>query len=99
MNATCEHRITRTANARRRVFLVDDNATLRDMLACLLETEPDLAVCGQAGSAEEAFAAIAETQPDLVIVDISMGAKSGIELTHEIKQHHSDIRVLVYSSH
>ncbi|PZR77729.1 MAG: DNA-binding response regulator, partial [Chthoniobacterales bacterium] len=35
-----------------RLFLVDDHAVVRDGLAQLIESEPDLTVCGEAASAE-----------------------------------------------
>ena len=56
-----------------RVLLVDDYAIVRDGLAQLLQGEPDLTVCAEAASAEQALDVAAQTHPDLAIVDISLG--------------------------
>jgi DNA-binding NarL/FixJ family response regulator len=82
-----------------RVFLVDDHPLLRQGIAECLGDEPDLLVCGQAGSAEDALPAIGRTQPDVVIVDISLPRRDGIELTRDITHRYHDVLVLVFSMH
>ena len=56
-----------------RILLVDDHAVGRDGLAQLIAREPDLTICGEAQSAEEALEAAMRLHPDLAIVDISLG--------------------------
>jgi DNA-binding NarL/FixJ family response regulator len=85
--------------ARSRIFLVDDHAMFRDGLRQLIDHEPDLEVCGDAASADQALRAINETRPDLVIVDISLAGASGIDLIKSIKSQHEDLPVLVVSMH
>lgn len=82
-----------------RILLVDDHAVVRDGLRQLLEGEPDLAVCGEAGSAEQALEVAAQTHPDLAIVDISLGGANGIELIKNLKALEPDLRILVLSMH
>ena len=45
---------TSPTESKRRIFLVDDHPVLRDRLRCLLDSEPDLQVCGEAESARTA---------------------------------------------
>jgi DNA-binding NarL/FixJ family response regulator len=81
------------------IFLVDDHPLLRHGIVECLGAEPDLWVCGQAGSAEEAMPAIARIQPDVVILDISLPGRNGIELTQNIKANFHTILVVVLSMH
>ncbi|HUC85971.1 MAG TPA: response regulator transcription factor [Candidatus Acidoferrales bacterium] len=82
-----------------RIFLVDDHAMFREGLRQLIEREPDMTVCGDAADAPAALAGIATNTPDLVIVDISLGGTSGIELIKTIKSQYEDLPVLVVSMH
>jgi DNA-binding NarL/FixJ family response regulator len=85
--------------AKSRVFLVDDHAMFREGLRQLIEREPDMSVCGDAADAAAAMAGIQSTGPDLVIVDISLGGTSGIDLIKMIKNQYEDLPVLVVSMH
>jgi DNA-binding NarL/FixJ family response regulator len=82
-----------------RVFVVDDHPIVRHGFAQLLAAEPDLELCGQAADARAAVAAIAPAEPDVVIVDVSLGEASGIDLIGEIKQRLPRAAVLVVSMH
>lgn len=82
-----------------RVFVVDDHPIVRHGFAQLLALEPDLELCGQAADARAAVAAIAAAKPDVVIVDVSLGEASGIDLIGEIKQRLPRAAVLVVSMH
>jgi DNA-binding NarL/FixJ family response regulator len=84
---------------RKQVFLVEDHPTFREGLAQILNGEPDLAVCGQAGSPEEALPAIARLMPDLALVDISLPGKNGLELIKELRQKNRKTKILVISMH
>lgn len=63
---------------RKRILIVDDEASIRDMIAYALrkaEYEPI-----QAGDAREAQAQIANNNPDLILLDWMLPGTSGIEL-------------------
>lgn len=85
--------------SRRTVLIVDDHPTFRRGLASLLQSEPDLAVCGEAGSSEAALRAIQQGHPDLVIVDLALGESDGLDLVKEMKRRHPRIPALVLSMH
>ncbi len=82
-----------------KVLLVDDHAVVRDGLAQLISREPDITVCGEASSAEEALTAVMKFQPDLAIVDISLGGVDGIELIKNLKAIRPLVALLVLSMH
>ncbi len=82
-----------------RVFIVDDHAMFREGMRHLIDHEPDLMVCGDAADPDGALRGIAETHPDMVIVDISLGSSSGIDLVRSLKAQYEDLPVLVVSMH
>ncbi len=81
------------------VVIVDDHPVVREGLAALIDREPDLEVCGGAGSAEGALAAIRELRPRLAVVDLSLGGRSGLELVAALRTACPDMPVLVLSVH
>jgi len=85
--------------ARKTILIVDDHPMFRRGLASLIESEPDLAVCGQAGSSEAALQAAQQSQPDLLIVDLALGESDGLDLVKELKRRHPRIPALVLSMH
>ena len=68
----------------RRVLIVDDESSIRDMLAMALEMA-DFEVI-HAGDAQTALQEIAALQPDLAIIDWMMPKTSGLELCRRIRK-------------
>jgi DNA-binding NarL/FixJ family response regulator len=62
-----------------RVLIVDDHPIIREGLAGLLATLPEIDVAGNVGTAEEALAILAENPPDVVLMDINLPGVSGVE--------------------
>jgi DNA-binding NarL/FixJ family response regulator len=81
-----------------RIMIVDDHALVRHGLGQLISGEPDLEVCAQAATMDEAMDQLS-TDPDLIVVDISLKEGSGIELIKQIKVKHPDVHMLVSSMH
>ena len=88
----------RTTGARR-VLIVDDHPIVRQGLRRMIESEPDLAVCGEVQSEREARAAIRALKPDVVIVDISLAQGDGMELVRDVHAQYPDLPMLVLSMH
>ncbi len=87
------------ASGRRRVFLVDDHPITRYGLAQLIGREPDLTVCGEASTAQEAFSSMHPPLPDLVVADVAMAGKSVIEFLKDLRAVHPGVPVLILSMH
>src|SRR5882724_3490770 len=90
---------SRPAKPRKKVFIVEDHKVFREGLVQILKGEPDLVVCGQAGSAAQAMRAIPGLDPELILVDITLPGKTGLELIKEVRAVNRKVKMLVVSNH
>ena len=81
------------------LFIVDDNAQMRDAYALLVEDEPGLTLSGTAATVAEALTALEQLTPDALIVDVSLPDGNGIDLVRRLKAWHRDAAVIVVSGH
>jgi DNA-binding NarL/FixJ family response regulator len=73
---------------------------MRRGLTALIDSEPELVVCAEAGSRQAAIEAIARRTPDLAIVDVSLeGGEDGLDLVKTLKIRSPAIPALVLSMH
>ena len=80
-------------------LLVDDHPLVREGIANLIRTTPELKVSAEVGNAEETLLALAKEVPDLVLLDISLPGKNGIELLKDMHARYPRMQVLVLSMH
>jgi DNA-binding NarL/FixJ family response regulator len=79
--------------------LVEDHPIYSRALRRLIEEEPDLVVCGEAGSAKDALSMMRKIRPDAAVVDISLPGSNGIELIKNLRAEHESLAILVLSMH
>lgn len=91
--------VTRVPGNEITVLLVDDHPLVRMGLAQVLAAAPGLLVVGQCGRAEEVPAAIEAHDPDVVVLDLMLGAASGLELIPRLVADHPHLAILVLSMH
>jgi len=84
---------------KRRVLIIDDHPVFRHGISAMINAEPDLVVCGEAGSAPAALDAMRRLQPHIALVDISLPGTNGIELLKSIKAEAPKLPMLVVSMH
>jgi DNA-binding NarL/FixJ family response regulator len=81
-----------------RLLIVDDHAVVRLGLRTLLESEPDLRVVAEAGTAEEALVQVENHRPDVVILDIQLPGRSGLDACRDIRQKFPQTQVVMLTS-
>ena len=81
-----------------RVFLLDDHELVREGIRSLLESDPDLEVVGEAGTAAEALARVPLAKPDVAILDVRLEEGSGIEVCRDLRSANPDLICLMLTS-
>ena len=89
----------RSAFIETRVLIVDDHPFMRRGLAQTINDQAGMEVCGEAGSVAEALQMMETSRPDLAVIDISLGAESGLELIQALRTRWPATKVLVSSMH
>jgi DNA-binding NarL/FixJ family response regulator len=84
---------------KKRVLVIDDHPFMRSGLAHLIDRQPDLQVCGEAGNPAEAHRELQKNKPDLVLTDMTMPGRSGLEFIKDLAAAHPDLPILVISMH
>jgi two-component system chemotaxis response regulator CheB len=67
-----------------RVLIVDDSATMRSLIAAVLQRDPEIEVVGEAGDPLEAREAIKKLNPDVITLDVEMPNMNGIDFLEKI---------------
>jgi DNA-binding response OmpR family regulator len=78
-----------------RILLVDDEASVRELMAIVLEAEGYSVT--KAGDGNSALAALERESFDLVITDLVMPGKEGIETIMDIRQRWPQLKVIAMS--
>jgi len=82
-----------------RIFIVDDHPVVRLGIRQMVSADQRLSICGEADGGEVALSLIEASTPDLVIVDLSLGRGTGLELIRTLHDRHPGLPVLVLSMH
>jgi DNA-binding NarL/FixJ family response regulator len=78
-----------------RVLLVDDHALFVEALAARLSREPDLEVLPVAHDERSAYAMLSTAAPAVVVLDVALGADSGLEVLDRVTAQHPGVRVVM----
>jgi DNA-binding NarL/FixJ family response regulator len=81
-----------------KVFLLDDHEIVRRGVRDLLESEPDLIVIGEAGTAESALVRIPALHPDVAVLDVRLPDGDGVTVCREIRSRMPEVACLMLTS-
>ena len=82
-----------------KILLADDHEMVRDGLALVIDSAPDLEVAGVASDGVEALRAVLTGDFDLAVLDVSMPRMTGINVAREVVRQRPDVRVVMLSMH
>ena len=81
------------------VLLVEDHTVVRQGLRRILEADPQVEIVGEVGDGREAVHVAQRLAPNIAIVDISLPALNGIEVTRQLGKAAPMTKVLILSMH
>lgn len=81
-----------------RCLLVDDSRSFLDAASILLERQ-GLDICGTASTTAEGLRQAADLRPDVVLVDITLGSDSGLDLARRLPRAAPRASVILISTH
>lgn len=81
-----------------KLYLVEDNPSLRDALSVGLERAGNLEITGETDKGEEAVEHCLDNPPDAILMDVQLaGGMNGIEAAAAIRREHPRLPVVFYS--
>jgi two-component system chemotaxis response regulator CheY len=82
-----------------RILIVDDSASIRNLLRLFIEHNTDWQVCGEADNGQIAVEKVTELKPHAVILDLSMPVMNGLDAAREITRIAPKIQIVMFTMH
>jgi DNA-binding NarL/FixJ family response regulator len=82
-----------------RILAVDDHALVRQGIAVLLGTEPDMALTGEASNGREAIQQFRAHRPDITLMDLQMPEMNGLDAIIAIRGEFPDAKIIVLTTY
>jgi len=82
-----------------RIAIADDHAIVRKGLRQILSDTNDMSVTGEAGSAAELLTLLRSQSFDVLVLDLTLGVRSGFDLLEQIKSEFPRLPVVILSMH
>ena len=82
-----------------KIMLVDDHYLVRMGLASIIALEPDMTVCAEASTGEQALALYRRHRPDVTLLDLRLPGMNGTETMQAIRAEFPDARLVMISTY
>lgn len=63
-----------------RILIADDHRMFREALRAMLQTEPDIAIAGEAGTVSETLQMVERVAADVLLLDLSLPDGHGLDV-------------------
>lgn len=81
------------------VLCADDHPVVRDGLAAIIGTQPDMVIVDEAGDGKECLKKYRKHQPDVVVLDLRMPNMGGVDATAKICEEFPGARIIVLTTY
>lgn len=81
-----------------RILSVDDHPLLREGIAAIINSQPDMSLVAEASSCSEAVQRFRELRPDVTLMDLRLPDASGIDALIAIRTEFSDARIIMLTT-
>ena len=78
-----------------RVMCVEDHRIVREGLALIINQEPDMTIVGACATGNEAVEMYRTAKPDVTLMDLRLGATSGVDAIKAIRKDDPNARIIV----
>ena len=82
-----------------RIAIADDHAIVRKGLRQIISESADLSVAGEAANADDLLTLLRSRSFDILVLDLSLGMRSGFDLLQQVKSEFPRLPVVILSMH
>lgn len=82
-----------------KILIADDHSVVRRGLQQIIDLQPGWSVVAEVTAPEKILAALREQHVDVAVLDVSFGARSGIDVLELVRAEFPALPVLVFSMH
>ena len=82
-----------------KIMLVDDHYLVRMGLTSVINLEPDMRICAEAATGEQAIAMYRAKRPDVTLMDLRLPGMNGADTIQAIRRDVPDARFVMLSTY